>query len=165
MEPVYWYLIGCLALSFLMFVLWLLSLYVPNLRNRFKKTLTYSLLIRRKRYWDGVTRLEAGLFFIFALANAALIAFPVDGLDLRRVESRSAFMTVINMIPLFLYGRAGPLFKVLNADRRTYANFHRFMGVTALVEAILHASIVLVLKPKPGLLSMSGAIVSYINMC
>lgn len=88
--------------------------------------------------------------FYFAFTNAALIAFPVDGLDLRRVESRSAFMTVINMIPLFPYGHSVSLFKVLNSDRCTHANFHRFIGVIALVEAILHASIVLVLKPKLG---------------
>ncbi|KAF4957154.1 hypothetical protein FSARC_11363, partial [Fusarium sarcochroum] len=62
------------------------------------------------------------------------------------------------MVPLFVSGRAGPIFKVLNIHKRTYGNFHRFVGTTASLEAMLHASIVLVLKPKPGLLATSGTV-------
>ncbi|GKU05314.1 unnamed protein product [Fusarium langsethiae] len=69
------------------------------------------------------------------------------------------------MIPLFLSGRSGPLFKVLNLHQRAYGNLQRFIGATAIIEAILHASIVLVLGPKPGLLATSGAIVSRLDLC
>lgn len=96
---------------------------------------------------------------MFLVANVALVILPVNGLDMRRIESRSAFMAVINMIPLFLTGRAGFLFKLLNVHQRTYRNFHRFIGATVFIEAMIHASITFILKPKPGLLATSGVIV------
>lgn len=160
MDRISWYLIACCGLCLFIFLLWILKFRWPNLRNSFTKGFIYALLTKRGRYWDSFTRLEACLLLAFFLANIVMIFVPFAGIDLRQIEKRCASLAVVNMIPLFVVGRIGPVIEALNVHRSTWGHFHHWVGRFAVLEAMLHATIVLVLKPKSSSLVTSGYLVS-----
>ncbi|KAF5725131.1 nadph oxidase [Fusarium mundagurra] len=117
---------------------------------------TYPLFLRRRRAWDSVTRLQACLIFFFFAANLVVIFAPFNGIDWRQIERRAAFTAGVNAIPLCLGGRMGPVVQMLNIHRTSYLLFHHWVGRIAVLEALSHAIIVLLHRPKTGTLVTSG---------
>ncbi|KAF4496656.1 hypothetical protein FAGAP_7198, partial [Fusarium agapanthi] len=117
---------------------------------------TYPLFLRRRRAWDSVTRLQACLIFFFFAANLVVIFAPFNGIDWRQIERRAAFTAGVNAIPLCLGGRMGPVVQMLNINRTSYLLFHHWVGRIAVLEALSHAIIVLLHRPKTGTLVTSG---------
>ncbi|KAG7425041.1 Ferric/cupric reductase transmembrane component 2 [Fusarium oxysporum f. sp. raphani] len=116
----------------------------------------YPLFLRRRRAWDSITRLQACLIFFFFAANLVVIFAPFNGVDWRQIERRTAFTAGVNAIPLCLGGRMGPVVQMLNIHRTSYLLFHRWVGRIAVLEAVSHAIIVLLHRPKTGTLVTSG---------
>ncbi|KAF5254330.1 hypothetical protein FOXYS1_14413 [Fusarium oxysporum] len=156
MDSSLWYLIALAGIFFLSLILWLLSSIIPNLHNRFMRHVTYPLFLRRRRAWDSITRLQACLIFFFFAANLVVIFAPFNGVDWRQIERRAAFTAGVNAIPLCLGGRMGPVVQMLNIHRTSYLLFHHWVGRIAVLEAVSHAIIVLLHRPKTGTLVTSG---------
>ncbi|RKK69818.1 hypothetical protein BFJ69_g12395 [Fusarium oxysporum] len=117
---------------------------------------TYPLFLRRRRAWDSITRLQACLIFFLFAANLVVIFTPFNGIDWRQIERRAAFTAGVNAIPLCLGGRMGPVVQMLNIHRTSYLLFHHWVGRIAVLEALSHAIIVLLHRPKTGTLVTSG---------
>ncbi|EGU88835.1 hypothetical protein FOXB_00646, partial [Fusarium oxysporum f. sp. conglutinans Fo5176] len=160
MDSSLWYLIALAGIFFLSLILWLLSSIIPNLQNRFMRHVTYPLFLRRRRAWDSITRLQACLIFFFFAANLVVIFAPFNGVDWRQIERRAAFTAGVNAIPLCLGGRMGPVVQMLNIHRTSYLLFHHWVGRIAVLEAVSHAIIVLLHRPKTGTLVTSGWVVA-----
>ncbi|SCO07034.1 uncharacterized protein FFB20_12755 [Fusarium fujikuroi] len=156
MDSSLWYLIALAAIFFLSLALWLLSSIIPNIHNRFMRHVTYPLFLKRHRAWDSITRLQACLIFFFFVANLVVIFAPFKGVDWRQVERRAAFTAGVNAIPLCLGARMGPVVRMLNIHRTSYLLFHHWVGRIAVLEALSHAIIVLLHRPKTGTLVTSG---------
>ena len=128
MDRVHWYLVACCGLCLFTFVSWFLKLLWPNIVNRCRKFLLYSLAIHRGRYWDSMTRLEASLLLLIILANIALIFAPFSSPDWRQIERTSASLSVFNAIPLWIGGRKGRIIRALNVHESAQGNFHHWVG-------------------------------------
>ncbi|KAM5353325.1 hypothetical protein ACJZ2D_016774 [Fusarium nematophilum] len=146
---------GLFLLSFLLFVL---GYFIPNLYNGFMRHATYPLVIRRRKVWDSVTRLELCLVILFFAVNVVVILTPFKGVDWRQIERRAAFAAGVNIIPLCLGGRMGHVVQTLNIHRSSYLLFHNWLGRIAILEAATHAIIVVCLRPTPGPLVTTGFI-------
>jgi hypothetical protein len=57
----------------------------------------------------------------------------------------------------------GPVVQMLNIHRTSYLLFHHWVGRIAVLEAVSHAIIVLLHRPKTGTLVTSGWVVSVLS--
>jgi hypothetical protein len=160
MESTWWYLIAFGGFGLVSFLLWGLKFFVPSLWSFYVRHIKLPLFVQRRRYWDSVTRLEAGLVLVFFLVNLAIILIPFISLDWRQIARRAAFAAGVNMIPLCLGGRMGTIVQTLNIHRSSYLLFHHWVGRIAIVEGLSHAVIMVALRPAPGERVLSGWIVS-----
>jgi hypothetical protein len=160
MDSSLWYLIALAGIFVLSLSLWFLSSIIPNIHNSFTRHITYPLFLKRRRFWDSITRLQAFLIVFFLVANLIVIFAPFKDVDWRQVERRAAFTAGVNAIPLCLGGRMGPVVQMLNIHRSSYLLFHHWVGRIAVLEALSHALIVLLLRPHTGTLVTSGWVVS-----
>lgn len=156
MDSTLWYLCAFAGIFVLSFLIWALKFLAPNLRNRFVRHVKYPLCIKRARYWDSLTRLETGCVVLFVSINMIIVWSPFTTLDLRQVERRAAFAAAINMVPLCLGGRMGPVVEAFNVHRSTYRLLHHWIGRMAILDGLIHAAVVISLRPRPGLLVTSG---------
>ncbi|KAF4448265.1 hypothetical protein F53441_8299 [Fusarium austroafricanum] len=156
LESSQWYLIAFAGTFFLCLILWFSSSRIPNLYNRFMRHVTYPLFLNRQRSWDSITRLQACLIVLFFVANLMVIFSPFKGVDWKQVERRAAFTAGVNTIPLCLGGRMGPVVRMLNIHRSSYLLFHYWVGRIAALEAMTHALIVVLHRPRTGELVTSG---------
>jgi hypothetical protein len=147
MDSTFWYLAAFCGIFVVSFCLWALKFLLPNFRNQFVRYVKYPLLISRCYYWDSVTRLEGIFLALFLSLNMVMVFSPFAPLDWRQVERRSAFAAGINLIPLCLGGRMGPVVQAFNIHRSTYLLFHHWIGRMAVIEGIIHAIITLSLRP------------------
>lgn len=159
MDSTLWYLIAFCGIFVISFALWALKFVLPNFRNRFVRHIKYPILLSRGKYWDSVTRLEGGFLLLFISLNMVIVFSPFTPLDWRQVERRAAFAAGINVIPVCLGARMGPVVEAFNIHRSTYRFLHHWIGRMAILDGIIHAVIVLSLRPRPGLLVTSGWVV------
>lgn len=164
MESTLWYPISFCIIFAICFILWILKHFLPDLQTRYLRHLKYPILIQRRRYWDSVTRFEALLLLLFLATNLVIILVPFNShtksITWKQVERRCAFAACVNMVPLCLGGRMGPIVQALNIHRSSYLFFHHWIGRVAILEAVSHATIMLSLQPRPGALLTSGWAVS-----
>jgi hypothetical protein len=159
MDSTLWYLVALCGVFILSFALWAMKFLLPNFRNCFVRHLKYPLLLHRGRHWDSITRLQGAFILLFLSLNLVIIFSPFAPLDWRQVQQRAAFASGINLIPLCLGGRMGPVVEAFNVHRSTYQLLHHWLGRTAIIDGLIHASIVLTLRPRPGMLVTSGWVV------
>ena len=160
MDSTLWYLVAFCGIFTTAFSLWALKFIFPRFRNEFVRLVKYPLLFRRGRYWDSVTRLEAFFIVLFVSLNLIVIFSPLSPFDWRDVERRAAFASGINIMPICLGGRMGPIIAAFNIHRSTYRLLHHWIGRMAIIDGIIHASVVVTLRPRPGFLVTSGWTVS-----
>ncbi|RPA75744.1 hypothetical protein BJ508DRAFT_17130 [Ascobolus immersus RN42] len=86
-----------------------------------------------------------GIFLILYLAvNALLCAISIDwsqpsGVWLAAIRNRTGILSIINMIPLFIFaGRNNPLIALLGISFDTYNLMHRWFGRIVVFEAVVH---------------------------
>lgn len=138
---------------------WLLIMRLTSrlLAFIFTRYMQYPLLVRR-RQWASVTRLQASFLAVYFAGNSLFLWLRVH--NLRAFEQRAALMAVANAVPLFLGGRTNPLADLLGVSLQSYYLAHHWVGRVMIVEALLHAILVMALRPRAGPLVSSGFVVS-----
>jgi hypothetical protein len=137
---------------------------VPNVRTFFVRNLGYAVVFRRRKYWDSVSRSELFLLTTFAAVNIIMIFLflPLESFNWQQVGKRSAFAATVNVIPVSLGGRLGPIVQTLNIHRSSYLLFHHWIGRIAIIQAAIHTAIMIAIQPSVGQRALSGWVVSYI---
>lgn len=116
-------------------------LWAPFFRNRHNAEFQISQAINMGTL---PTRFQ-GIFLILYLAgNALLCAISIDwsaetGVWLGQLRNRTGILSVVNMIPLFLFaGRNNPLIYLLGISFDTYNLMHRWFGRIVVLQAVVH---------------------------
>ncbi len=132
MDSAQWYAIfvgSCGAVLFLLHLHRLTSTAQTYIWIR----IAYPLLIRRQHWLRySVTIFHAALFAVFVAINASLL------LPSGRVV-RCGTLASVNMIPLFLGGRASFLAEHLGVPLPTYNLAHRAIGTIVIAQGLTHA--------------------------
>lgn len=161
MDVSFYYLIFFLGLCALIGLCrsWLLLLRFGSRRLIFLITryLQYPVLIQL-RHWSAFTRLNALCLLLYIGCNCLALAIFIQ--DVRELEQRAARVAVINMAVLFLGGRTNPGADLLGISIQSYYLAHHWIGRVAAAEGMLHAIIVITLRPRIGPIAMTGSIVS-----
>ncbi|KAH6699531.1 hypothetical protein EV126DRAFT_386752 [Verticillium dahliae] len=120
--------------------------------------LAYPLLVRRQ-HWTGATRWEALAVLLYAGVNIALLLYPFSALPtLREVERQAGVAAFVNLVPLSIVIRTNVLTSLCNVPLGTVNLVHHWIGRVAIAQALLHAFVVLALRPRPGAVVASGYI-------
>ncbi|KAI7911943.1 hypothetical protein M0657_010695 [Pyricularia oryzae] len=106
------------------------------LMTSFERWIQYPLAIKGAY---RATRLELLLIFAFISCNIFVMAFrlssPAD------FERRSAVVSAINVVPLFVGGNPNPLFDLISVSTSSYHLIHYWIGGVAILEGLIHAGI------------------------
>jgi hypothetical protein len=164
MESTLWYLIAICGIFAMSFLMWASKFIAPNFRSIFLRLLKYPLFINRGRYWDSVTRLEALFLALFVSLNLVLIFLPISDSYWRQVQRRAAFACGVNIIPLCLGGRMGPVVHAFNVHKSTYLLLHHWIGRAAIMDGLIHSFVVVSLRPRAGTLLTSGWVVCTLRL-
>ncbi|TLS23172.1 uncharacterized protein PpBr36_05781 [Pyricularia pennisetigena] len=104
------------------------------LMTSFERWIQYPLAIKGA---FRITRLELLLIFGFIGCNIFVLAFRVS--SAADFEKRSAVVSAINIIPLFLGGNPNPLFDLIGVSTGSYHLIHYWIGGVAILEGLVHA--------------------------
>lgn len=123
------------------------------LMTSFERWIQYPLAIKGAY---RATRLELLLIFAFISCNIFVMAFrlssPAD------FERRSAVVSAINVVPLFVGGNPNPLFDLISVSTSSYHLIHYWIGGVAILEGLIHAGISI--QSGGNQLKISGILVS-----
>jgi hypothetical protein len=141
---VQWYAVSIAAITACLLLYCIGSIVSIFLITRFRlKALTlfaYPLLIHRK-YWGGVTRLQAGAVGGYFIINGACMGIGIETTS--DLALRCGMMASVNMIPLFLGGRTSMLANFLGISLHTYYLAHHWIGRIVIVQSLLHVGLVI----------------------
>ncbi|KGQ02889.1 hypothetical protein BBAD15_g11886 [Beauveria bassiana D1-5] len=149
------YIISFLGFIVSFILLWAVKLYVANPQASFVKHILYPLAIPRL----GTTRMDVLVFVIVLSSNVIVVLLPTFFPGWREIQKRSALSALVNIVPLSFGGR-DVLIDALNMPRRWHRSLHIIVGIIVALEAASHATIAIVLRPRPGQLAKSGYIAS-----
>ncbi|KAM3472817.1 hypothetical protein MY5147_005106 [Beauveria neobassiana] len=99
------------------------------------------------------------VFVIVLSSNVIVVLLPTFFPGWREIQKRSALSALVNIVPLSFGGR-DVLIDALNMPRRWHRSLHIIVGIIVALEAASHATIAIVLRPRPGQLAKSGYIAS-----
>lgn len=123
------------------------------LMTSFERWIQYPLAIKGA---FRITRLELLLIFGFIGCNIFVLAFRVS--SAADFEKRSAVVSAINIIPLFLGGNPNPLFDLIGVSTGSYHLIHYWIGGVAILEGLIHAG--MSIQFGGNKLKISGILVS-----
>lgn len=109
----------------------------------------------------NVTRSQALLLFIYVILDVLVLVFPTQG----QIELgwRAGLVSTLNLVPLFLAGRTNPFADLIGLPLHTYHFWHFWVGRVAVLQAPIHAGIVLARwSSKKDVLTITGWVVSYV---
>jgi hypothetical protein len=146
MDVTVWYG-AILAAGFALWVVyrltrWLLGSAAMLLTYFLLRHLVYPNTLGSSARIGGLTRLELLLVGICLVTNALCMGLGVKSTT--EAATRSGVLSVINLIPLFAGSRLGLVADLLGVSLRTQLLMHRFIGVLATVQGILHSTLVVV---------------------
>lgn len=93
----------------------------------------------------NVTRSQALLLLAYVAVNILVLVFPRESQE--EVGRKAALISALNIIPLSLGGRTNYFADALGIPLGTYRFWHFWMGRVALMQALLHAGIMLARQP------------------
>jgi len=106
------------------------------------KRLLYPFILRRRRLFGPLTRLEA---LVHLLHWGATVACNVIGVSTTtQAGSRAGSLAIIHLIPLFFGSRLSFAADLLGITLRTYVHMHGSIGVMEILQTLVH--VVLVIK-------------------
>jgi hypothetical protein len=88
---------------------------------------------------SSLTRLEMLFLGLYVLTNALCMGLGVKSTT--DAATRSGVLSVINLVPLFAGSRLGLLADLLGVSLRSQLLLHRYMGMLATVQGILHSAV------------------------
>jgi hypothetical protein len=97
-----------------------------------------------RRFTSLGTRFQALIWMLYTAINIGCVVFGARSKS--DISSRSATMSVINVIPLLCGPRLSMTMKLLGITLRTQHLSHRWFGSTAAIEALLHSILSLQLQ-------------------
>lgn len=160
MEALHYYMLSFYILIVAHLVARPLRQAFSYVRVLYAQHLAYPLLVRRQ-HWTGATRWEALAVLSYAGVNIALLLYPFSALPtLREVERRAGVAAFVNLVPLSIVIRTNVLTSLCNVPLGTVNLVHHWIGRVAIAQALIHAFMVLALRPRPGAVVASGYIVS-----
>jgi hypothetical protein len=112
-----------------------------------------------KRNFLHLTWLQFTGLIIYLAGNIIPLTLHYSGT--RNLEQRLAVMATANCSLLFFSGPTNVLTDWLGISNVAHMIMHRWIGRIAALQAILHATIVLILHPLPGNIVTSGYIVRF----
>ncbi|KAM0490918.1 hypothetical protein ACHAPB_009219 [Verticillium nonalfalfae] len=160
MEALHYYMLSFYTLIVARLVARPLRQALSYVHVLYAQHLAYPLLVRRQ-HWTGATRWEALAVLLYAGVNIALLLYPFSALPtLREVERRAGVAALVNLVPLSIVIRTNVLTSLCNVPLGTVNLVHHWIGRVAIAQALLHAFVVLALRPRPGAVVTSGYIVT-----
>ncbi|KAL8367158.1 hypothetical protein RB599_010248 [Gaeumannomyces hyphopodioides] len=100
----------------------------------FERFVQYPLAIKGSY---SITRLELLILVAFLSCNLFVLVFRV--LNVADFEKRTAVVSAINIIPLFLGGNPNPLLDLTGVSISSYHLIHHWIGGVAILEGLVHA--------------------------
>jgi hypothetical protein len=151
MDIPLWYgaILGCIIITWRFFnVTYRLVMHLKDFTASFRlfifKHLLYPHLYRRLLLVGTGTRFEILAGVLYLAANIVCITIP-SSVD---IGTRSAIMSLINIIPLLCGPRLILMAELLGISRRAHVGYHKWFGMTAIAQVILH-SIISALNVQP----------------
>jgi hypothetical protein len=111
----------------------------------------------------AVTGLQISSLILYLAANGFLLGVGIS--DLAELEQRAAAIASANLMLVFLGGRTNALADFAQIPLSTYYFGHRWIGVVATCEALLHSALALSRRQKFDALTKSGYVVSLLASC
>ncbi|KAI8405732.1 hypothetical protein FOFC_15220 [Fusarium oxysporum] len=102
----------------------------------------------------AVTGLQISSLILYLAANGFLLGVGIS--DLAELEQRAAAIASANLMLVFLGGRTNALADFAQIPLSTYYFGHRWIGVVATCEALLHSALALSRRQKFDALTKSG---------
>ena len=139
MDRLSWYALICGSV----FVLWLFFYGTHRALNSRCRRLTTSFILRhliypylfpRVPFMGTSTRYKAFMVFLYLLTNTLVITIG----NKAKIESRSATMSIINLIPLLCGSRLSLATRLFGISFRTSVNSHQWLGRTAIAQMLVH---------------------------
>ncbi|KAM7192217.1 hypothetical protein V8F33_008491 [Rhypophila sp. PSN 637] len=159
MEPTQYYAIflssAFLLLGLRAFLLFLRNSMLACLKDLFTRKLRYPLLVRLVE----ITRLQTLVLVLYLGLNSLALALGLSATDIRGFEKRAATLAIINIIPMYLGGLANPLADLVGIPLSLHHLLHVWIGRVVIIEGLIHAILAIILRPLPGLISISGYLV------
>ena len=125
--------------------------YRPGLRVRAAQ---FRYTTNRWRLWPEITWLRLHLLILYFIANAIILIVETE--QLSGLESKAAITALINLMLVFLGGRTNIVADSLGISLPTYYFAHRWIGYTAIFEALLHSWLVLLRRRRLDAITQSG---------
>jgi hypothetical protein len=123
------------------------------------KNLIYPHLFKRLLFMGAITRFKAIMVILYLSGNILYIVVPTASRT--EISTRAAIMSAINLIPLLCGPRLALASEMLGISLRTHFGIHKWIGRTAIAEALLHI-IISVISEQPfawTAMKLSGVIV------
>lgn len=123
------------------------------------KNLIYPHLFKRLVFIGAITRFKAIMVALYLSGNILYIVIPTASRT--EISTRAAMMAAINLIPLLCGPRLTLASEMLGISLRTHFGIHKWIGRTAMAEALLHV-IISVISEQPfawTAMNLSGVIV------
>lgn len=117
-------------------------LYSPFWKNRHNRELRLS---RAVDIGTLPTRFESFFLIGYVIGNIVFSLYKVGwgeeyALMLGEIRNRTGVLSVVNMVPLFIFaGRNNPLIPLMGISFDTYNLIHRWLGRIVVVQAFLHS--------------------------
>jgi hypothetical protein len=103
------------------------------------RQIIYPYLYRRYGIVPPVTRFRAGLFIVYLAVGILCNLYQVS--DRNEASIRSACLSIINMIPLFITGRIHTIMQTLGLSQQSVLAVHGATGVLVIAQAATHVII------------------------
>lgn len=123
------------------------------------RKLIYPHLFKRLLFMGVITRFKAIMGILYLSGNILYIVIPTA--SRAEISTRAAIMSAINLIPLLCGPRLTLASEMLGISLRTHFGIHKWIGRTAIAEALLH-TVVSVISEQPfawTAVNVSGVIV------
>ena len=138
-----------------------LTISTPRFLQRALRYLTYPYLVRRHRFWGPWTCADIIIQIVYIGCNAFCIRFPAS--DITEAGVRAGYLSLINMIPLFLGPHLGFLADILGVSLSTFRLMHRSAGMMSCSLFLFHVLAKLVSHTAfafRGIANLSAVVVS-----
>jgi hypothetical protein len=140
---------GCILTLWMLvhLVAWLVKSAWIHTSSFLLKHFIYPHIFRRLRFIGAATRSEAFAISLYVAANVVCVAPPWD--QSTDMSARAGTMSVINIVPLLCGPRLILITQLLGLRLRTHLGFHKWIGGTAVAQALLHTALSIVHRKTP----------------
>lgn len=119
----------------------LIMTVVPVVRGFWDRHVLYRYVLRRRRFFPGLSR--AKFFFGFLYWTGNIISVCVSGISWQSVSVRTGNLALVNLLPLYCSSQLGYGADLLGLSLSTMKSIHRHVAIMVCVNALIHTIITL----------------------